>query len=617
MGTAALTKASLRLGYGIVDGQHAYFSQGDPQQRGRVSLWRSDVDGHSVEVTPPDANVRSTVNEYGGGAWAVASGVVIYADAPGSAIWLIKPDCEPRLIVEHPGLRYAGFALYPERNIALTVREDHRSPGEPVQTVVALRIDDPNLDGGVVLLSGADFYAHPCLSADGYLAWCEWNHPYMPWDQAAIWTAPLSDLSSRIAVADAPDVSSLYPSWAPDGALIYLSDASGYWNFYRWQHGASQALFPADHDFCGPLWVLDPVPYAIIDEASIGCSWFEDGVAAVGTLDFSGEHHQLVRLDSPAVTADVHGHGKRSVALLGFPDRPTELATVDWRTKAIHGLRTSGALGLESDAISRAQPVTWPSADGPVRAWYYPPTNPQFTGCPGERPPLQVWSHSGPTSIATAAFNPQVQYWTSRGIAILDVNYLGSSGYGRAYRQRLIGDWGVIDVRDCVAGVNVLATAGLIDPQRVSIRGSSAGGFTTLAALTTTDVFRAGISLYGIADLDALLVDSHKFESRYTARLLGVHGPDDRSYQQRSPIRHLDRLNCPMLVFQGDQDTVVPVSQAEQLVAAVKRAGHHAELHIFHGEGHGFRQAATIKAVAEESLAFLGSVFGFVPDQSR
>jgi dipeptidyl aminopeptidase/acylaminoacyl peptidase len=610
---ADLTVAALRLSTGIVLSDRTLWSEGNPEQRGRTSLWQRDSSGQVRELTAPEVNVRTAVNEYGGGDWTAVDDLVAYTEFSDSSVWLTEADLPPRRLAGVDGLRYAALHLAVSQRLLLAVREDHRGTGEPIQTVVALSLDTANDDGGTVLAAGADFYAHPCLSSSNQVAWCEWNHPDMPWDQARIVVASLDDPSATRVIAGGAGCAALYPSWAPDGALIYLDDPTGFWNFYRWDHGTTTALWPAEADFCGPMWVLTSPPYAVIDAGRIGCTWLVDGFARVGVLDLTGVSTTLTPLALDAVTASVTGSGERGVALLGFADRPAELSELHWRTGETRVLRRASGFSLDPDLASRAEPITWTSPDGPVHAWFYPPANPAYQAPEGELPPVQVWSHGGPTAFSDPGFNLAVQYWTSRGIGILDVNYSGSSGYGRAYRERLNGNWGLSDVRDCVAGALALVAAGRADRARLSIRGSSAGGYTTLAALTTSTVFSAGISLYGIGDLESLAADTHKFEAHYTDRLVAPYPEGRDVYRERSPIHQLDQLNCPMLIFQGADDKVVPPAQAEAMAAAVAERGLAVRLHIFEGEGHGFRRAQTIITVAEQALAFLADVHQFRP----
>jgi dienelactone hydrolase len=612
---ADLAASGVRLSPGLVDGGIGYWTEGRPRDGGRVSLWRRLPGADPAEVAP-GAYVRSAVNEYGGGAWTARDGLVAYCSWPDGAVHLVE-DGLHCVLAAADGLRYAGLSLVPARRLLLAVREDHRaSEAEPEQTVVALELDAANSDGGRVLAAGADFYAHPGLSADGRLAWCEWDHPNMPWDSTRVVTAPLADPGARTVVAGGDGLSVLYPAWDADGGLVYLSDASGFWNFHRWTPAGDRLLYEAPHEFCGPLWVHDPVPYALVGSGLIGCSWLVDGIAKVGVLRFDPDAPgpgELVEFSTAVVAAEVTGRGPVSLALFGYADRPDELVELDWRTGGVTPLRASAELDLDPAGVSAATAVTWDGPDGAVHAWYYPPSSASCQAPAGELPPVQVWIHGGPTSYSAPEFSVAVQFWTSRGIGILDVNYSGSTGYGRAYRNRLRGSWGVADVRDCVQGALALADAGLADRGRLSIRGGSAGGYTTLAALTTSDVFAAGISLYGIGDLETLATDTHKFESRYLDGLVAPYPAQRQVYVDRSPIHHLDRLSCPMLILQGLDDKVVPPDQATTMADAVRAKGLPVRLRLFAGEGHGFRKAETIVAVAEEALAFLGDVHGFVP----
>lgn len=614
---ADLARSTVRLSPGIIVDGVRYWTEGHPEQGGRVGLWRQPVGGEASEITP-DAYLRSAVNEYGGGAWTAADQLVAYCSWPDGAVHLIEGTGD-RILTQVEGLRFASLSLDPRRRLLLAVREDHRlDDAQPPQEIVALDLDTDNPDGGRVLVSGADFYAHPSLNPQGLLAWCEWHHPNLPWDSTAIVAAPLDRVDDRILIAAEPGVSSLYPAWDSAGGLIFLSDGTGFWNFQRWTPEGVRQLHRAPADFCGPLWVLEPVPFTLIEAGRIGCSWLEDGVSRIGVLSYdpAGETpSKLAGLASEAVTAEVCGTGWQILALLGYPDRPAELVELNWNDATTQVVRRTSAVELSPGLISRAQPFRWNGPQGMVHAWFYPPTNDSCSALAEELPPAQIWSHSGPTAFSGPDFALAVQFWTSRGIGILDVNYGGSSGYGRTYRDRLAGNWGVTDVRDCIDGALALAEAGLADPARLSIRGGSAGGYTTLAALTSSEVFAAGISLYGIGDLESLATDTHKFESHYLDGIVAPYPAGREVYLERSPIRHLDRLSCPMLILQGAEDKVVPPNQAVAMAEAVRAKGLPAELVIFDGEGHGFRRAETIIATAELALSFLGRIHHFVPAQ--
>ncbi len=610
---ADLTAVTVGLSTGIVSDGVRYWTQAHPEQGGRVTLWREDADGR-VEVTP-DAYLRTAVNEYGGGEWTVAAGILVYSSWPDGSVQVLEPGRPARRLAPGDDLRYAALQLDPARRLVLAVREDHTAPGEPVTTIVALDLDSDNATGGRVLVAGADFYAHPTLSADGRLAWVEWDHPAMPWDSTRIEVAPLDDPTAARTVGGGAGVSALYPAWSPDGSLLFLADPGGFWNFHRWDGEVTQVLYQSPADFCGPLWVLTPVPYAVIDAHRIGCSVTVHGYASLAVIHHgTTEPARLALIESDAVSATVTGGGAVALALLGYPDRPSALVEVDWDSGGLTTVQASSQRVLDPALVSRAEAITWQGPLGQVHAWYYPPTNPEFAAPDGELPPVQVWSHGGPTSFSGPEYRLATQFWTSRGIGIVDVNYGGSSGFGRAYRERLRGNWGVVDVRDCGDAALTLVERGLADPARLSIRGGSAGGYTTLAALTSTEVFSAGISLYGIGDLETMATDTHKFESRYLDGLVAPYPEGRQTYLDRSPIHHLDRLSCPMLILQGGQDKVVPPSQAEQMVAAVRAKGLPVAYVLFEDEGHGFRRAENVIATAQAALAFLGEVHDFSPD---
>ena len=609
---ADLTAATVGLAGGLVSEGVRYWTQAHPDQGGRVTLWRED--DHGREEVTPDAYLRTGVNEYGGGEWTVAGGIVAYSGWPEGSVHVIEPGRPVRGIAPGGDFRYAALYLLPERRLVLAVREDHSATPEPRTTIVALDLDSDNTDGGRVLVAGADFYAHPVLSPEGRLAWVEWDHPDMPWDSTRLNVASLAAPEAAVTVGGGPGVSALYPAWSPDGSLLFLADPQGFWNFHRWDGERTEAVYPAPADFCGPMWVLTPVPYAVIDDHRIGCSVSVHGYAGLAILQHGhGEPARLHPIESEAVSASVTGSGPQALAVLGYADRPAALVEVDWDTATLTTVKASSDRVPDPALVSRAEAISWQGPLGEVHAWYYPPTNPEFLAPAGELPPVQVWSHGGPTAFSGPEYRLATQFWTSRGIGIVDVNYGGSSGYGRAYRERLRGNWGVVDVRDCSDAAQALVERGLADPARLSIRGGSAGGYTTLAALAFTEVFSAGISLYGIGDLETLATDTHKFEARYLDGLVAPYPEGRQRYLERSPIHHLAGLSCPMLIQQGGQDKVVPPSQAEAMVAAVRAKGLPVAYVLFPDEGHGFRRAENVIATAQSALAFLGRVHGFTP----
>ncbi len=598
----------IRLSEPRLDGDDLYWLEGRPDEGGRVTVcrWRSGA----VEEVTPGWNVRSRVHEYGGGAYAVRDGVVVFSDFASGRVFVLRGGAAVPLTGEGP-FRYGDLRVHPDRGLVLAVREDHSGPDEPVNTLVTIGLDGDASSPGTVLVSGADFYAAPELSADGRLAWIEWNHPAMPWDATRLCVAPFDDLTGVEVVAGGPGESAVSPFWLADGRLLFATDRGGFWTPWVQDAEGVRPLAEQPHDFVRPLWVLGERWFAQDEPGSVLCAPIIEGRSTAHRLDLATGG----LTDLGWGWADVGGvvaNQAQTAWLAGFDDRPTALMAAESGQPLVE-VRFEAPTRLDPALVSVAEPVSWESPLGSVHGWFYPPRNRQCAAPEGERPPLIVLSHGGPTAYAAPTFSLAFQFWTSRGIGILDVNYGGSSGYGRAYRDRLVGRWGVVDVADCVEGARSVADRGLADVQRLAIKGGSAGGFTTLAALTSSRVFGAGISRYGIGDLTALASDTHKFESRYLDGLVGPWPEAEQVYRERSPINRIDALNCPMLLLQGADDKVVPPNQAEAMAAAVTAKGLPVDLIVFEGEGHGFRKAETIQAATTAELAFLGRVFGFSP----
>lgn len=604
--TELITADAIGLVGGCVDDESVYWVESRATQRGRASLWRQNLDGSRSELTP-DHNVRSNVHEYGGGAWSVANGVVAFVELPSQVVYVIEGDAVPRPIVVASAFRYGGLVVVPGDRAVYAVREDHTdSDIECVNALVRLELDTYNEGFGTVIASGADFYSQPAVSDDGRIAWFEWDHPDMPWDATRLVVAE-ADGSEQVVIAGGPGESAIHPSWAPDGSLCFCSDRTGYWNLYRWDGSQVTALHQDPYDCCFAPWVFSGAPYSILDADRVAISLWVDGLPKVGIVSDGG----FTALPIDATSAELGGSGVRTIAKIGHSAAAGELALVDWDASSVVPLMRSWA--TELPYVSVAEQLTWDGPEGPVHAWWYPPMNPDVVAPDGELPPVIVESHGGPTGYSTADLNLSYQFWTSRGIGVLDVNYGGSSNYGRAYRNRLQGQWGVVDVRDCIDAVRVLVERGLADPARIAIMGGSAGGYTTLQSLVSSDVFGAGLSDYGVSDLATLATDTHKFEAHYTDRLVAPWPEGRALYELRSPIHHLDQLNSPMLLQQGLDDRVVPPSQAREMAAAVHEKGLPVALVMYEGEGHGFRRAETVKASLNAKLSFLGQVFGFAP----
>jgi len=621
----SLTQGSLGLGEVQFDGPDLCWLQASPTDGGRVSLWRRSGGQGAVreaELTPAPYNVRSRVHEYGGGGFAAAAGMAVFANFEDNLLHLVsgRTQNEPRRLTGDSELRYAALRLYPERGLIIAVREDHRDADrEAINTVIARRIADGPEVADTVLAAGADFYASPELSADGRLAWVEWDHPDMPWDSTRLMIAELPDDVTTLAaplehrlVAGREGESVAVPRWLPDGSLIFVSDRTDWWNLYRYDGGRVSPLHPMEAEFAPPQWSLGSRPYAVIDDDHLVCTWNAGNREHLGVLTLSSGGLRELAIGATSF-GGVATDGTRIAVQAGYPDRPDEMIIIDLDTGDSTVVRRSREQVFAPELISMPLEVSWESDHGPVHGWYYPPRNGDLEGQPGELPPMITLTHGGPTSGSTPYYDPMVFFWTSRGIAILDVNYGGSTGYGRRYRERLRGNWGIVDVADSAAGASAMADQGRADPARLAIMGGSAGGYTTLRALTASKVFTAGMSMYGIGDITALATDTHKFESRYLDSIVGPYPEAADVYADRSPINHVDQLTSPILLLQGSEDKVVPPNQAETFAAAARAKGLPVALIMYAGEGHGFRRSENIINSVQLRLAFLGRVFGFTP----
>ncbi len=621
----ALTRASVRLSEPETDGTHVYWIEARADEGGHGVLVR-EGDPAPVRVTPDGFNVRDRVHEYGGGAWAAADGIIVFSHFDDNRLYLLTPDSgSPRPITPEGAFRYADLQIDLNRRRVICVREDHSFPdAEPVNTLVQLALDGPNEHGGEMLVSGTDFVSSPCLNAAGdHLAWLSWNHPNMPWDGTELWTASIDvegNLSGIRHVAGGARESIFQPGWSGDASLIFVSDCTGWWNLYRADVGSEQgsapeALTRQEAEFGVPQWVFGMSIWALLADGSIVCAWTSNGVWSLGHLEPGASTPVAFDLPFTAISSvRTHPSGKGVIFSAGSTAAPSRLVHLDVATGEWTTLAASAESWLDERYLSIAEPVSWETEDGQTAyGFFYPPKNPEARVPDGERPPLIVTSHGGPTSATTTAYDIGIQFWTSRGFAILNVNYGGSTGYGRTYRERLNGMWGIVDVDDCISGAMALAERDLVDPGRLIIRGGSAGGYTTLAALAFRSAFRAGVSYYGIGDLEAMARDTHKFESRYLDSLVGPYPETKDRYIERSPIHHVDRLNSAMILFQGMDDKVVPPNQAFMMADAVRAKGLPVTLMTFEGEGHGFRKAETIQRTAEAELSFYGQVFHFQP----
>ncbi len=639
---ADLAGATVRLGEVAVSGGDTYWTEGRASEGGRTVLLRRDASGAVTRVSPetaPDGgtfDVRSRAQEYGGGSFAVVADtdgapLVVASRKEDDRLYRLGEDTVP--LTPADGRRYADLALDLGRGLVYAVAEDHGEPGgfrtDPPVTLVAVPLDGSAAEDGArvrTVFDGTDFVNAPRLSPDGrHLAFVTWDHPSMPWDSSLVRLVELAEDGSLrgrpVTVAGGDGVSAQEPVWTSAGDLVHVDDRTGWWNVYRtelsrpegWLELRTRHLHPAEAEFSAPQWAFGPRTVAVLDEDHLVLSWVEQGRRRLGTMRLAnGELEAWVGDWLPE--GSIAAAPDRVVFVGSHPRRPSAVVELDLAEGATTVVAESSTLRLDEDSVSEAEPVSWEVGDGvEAHGFYYPPRLAGVQAPDGELPPLLVMIHGGPTAATSPGFSPGVQYWTTRGFAVLDVNYGGSTGYGRAYRERLDGAWGVVDVADCASGAAAMAAAGRADPARLAIRGGSAGGFTTLAALAFTATFAAGTSRYGIGDLAALAAETHKFEARYLDRLVGPYPEAEEVYRQRSPLHHVDRIEAPVLLLQGSEDRVVPPSQSIGMAEALRARGVPVAYVELAGEGHGFRGADAITRALETELAFYGQVLGFTP----
>ena len=623
--TEMLTAGALRFDEVDIDGGDIYWVESRPDERGRYAAMRYSADGELSEVTESEHSARTLVHEYGGGSLAVSNGVAYYSNFTDQRLYKRPVDGSEDAAPLTPELpiRYADAVVDEERGRLICVAEDHRREGLEAENYIAsIPLDGSAADADTItrLHEGFDFCSSPRLSPDGRrLAWICWNHPNMPWDATELWLAEVaangSLLSPRRIAGDARgDVSITEPRWGPDGTLYCVSDESGWWNIQRWDGEQLTPVLTIEAEFSQPQWAFSMATYDVLDECCLAVQYRNADGNKLAVLDL--DESELRPIETPFST---YGYftgacGSRIICSAAGPDRGFAIVAIDSDTHEIETIRASASPEIDPSYFSEAEAITYPSADGrSSHAYYYAPRNPDFAAPDGELPPLVTFIHGGPTSATNPGFALAVQYWTTRGFAVVDVNYGGSTGYGTAYRKSLNGNWGIVDREDCEAAANYLVERGDVDGSRLAIRGGSAGGYTTLCALTFGDVFTAGASYFGVSDAAALAEDTHKFESRYLDSLIGPYPERAELYEQRSPIHAVDRLSCPIIFLQGLEDKIVPPNQAERMVDALRKKGLPVAYLAFEGEQHGFRQAANIQRSTEAELDFYGRIFGFTP----
>lgn len=595
----------------IVD-KEVFWVEMRPAEAGRCAIMRRDRRGKIQSLIPKPYSARTLVHEMGGAPYGVVGDEVLFVNMSDQRLHIYSHN-KTSVFLPQNQCRYADFAYRPNSSQLVAVREDHSVPNsEAVNSLVLL--DLAWLGTEIIVSSGYDFYSSPALSPDGsQVAWLCWNHPHMPWDETELWVADLDDeglqTDAHCLVAQ-PGVSLVQPQWSPDGGLHVISDETGWWNIYSLSDGGLHPLCPQETEFADPQWVMGLSSYAFVESRRILCKWHKEGSQQLGLLEL--DSGSLTELETPYTEFGyIKAEGNLAVFLGASPSLFPELVLMDLESEKSQVIRRASRDGIDNSFVSQPCSIEFETEGGErAHAFFYAPFNPDHKSPDEELPPLLVKSHGGPTSASSSSLNMEIQYWTSRGYAVVDVNYRGSTGYGTAYRRRLAGNWGLLDVQDCVHAARHLVAKGLADPARKAVMGGSAGGFTTLACLAFTQEFQAGMSRYGVADLGALARETHKFESRYLDSLLGPYPEDATVYEQRSPLNFAQRMTCPVLFLQGLEDKIVPPTQAERMVSALRQNGVPVAYLAFPGEQHGFRKAENIKAVQESEEHFLSQIFG-------
>ena len=609
-----IVSGSVRLVQPSLDQGRCYWIESRPQEGGRSVLVCRDTDGRLVDLTPAPFNARSKVHEYGGGAYLASSGNCWFVNFEDQRVYATGIDSPPRAITQASAKRLADFCHDPQRNRLIAVCEDHSGSGEAVNSLVAIDLRDGAIED---IATGYDFYSSPRLSEDGRrLAWICWRHPHLPWDETELWVAEMDEngrTRNAHRIGDEQAASLLQPEWRGSD-LYFVSDASDWWNLYRWNGEGVRQLTREAAELGQPHWVFAMRSYGLCRSPLAVGSFLAHGRSQLHRISLEDGSAQPV--DFPYTHIEqVHVERDRALLLAGAADRPMAIIDFDLRNDSWRTLREAEALNLDPSMLASPESIEYPTSDGEsAHALFYPATHASHRGGAGERPPLLVKCHGGPTAATGPAFDLRTQYWTSRGFGVLDVNYRGSTGYGRRYRHSLYGRWGQADVDDAVHGARFLAREGLADGSRMVIRGGSAGGYTVLCALTFHNTFRAGASYYGIGDLESMFEHTHKFESHYDHQLLGLNGDREAIFEARSPSRHADRIDCPVIFFQGLDDKVVPPAQSEHMVGILRQRGIPVVYLAFEGEAHGFRQADNIRRALETELAFYARILGFEPD---
>ncbi len=599
-----------------IDGDDVYWNELRANDKGRNVIVQRKPDGTRTDITPPGFSARTRVHEYGGGCYLVQNGTVFFSNYNDQRLYRQDSGGDPTPVTPPVDMRYADGIIDKKRNCIISIREDHTvKTGQAVSTIVSLDLE--KIGEGKVLVSRNDFYSTPRLSPNGSkLAWLTWNHPNMPWDGTELWVAdvkPDGSLGKSEKVAGGLEESIFQPEWSPDGILYFSSDRTGWWNLYRWHNNQIEPLYPMEAEFGLPQWGFGHHTFVFDSSNHIICAYTKDGLWHLASLNPTKK--TLKPIETP-INQLLWGNlaTKNGIIYIigGSATEPSSVAQIDLSSKETQILHRSREITIGKEYLSVPDAIEFPTENRLTAfAFFYPPKNPDYEAPREEKPPLLVVSHGGPTSASPSTLRYEIQYWTSRGIGVVDVNYGGSTGHGREYRKRLNDQWVIVDVQDCVNATRYLTSRGQADGERLGIRGGSAGGYTTLCALAFTNTFKVGASYYGVSDLETLAKDTHKFESRYLDKLVGPYPERRDTYRARSPIDHIDGISAALILFQGLEDKVVPPDQSEKIFEAVKAKGLPVAYIAYEWEQHGFRRAENIKRSYEAELYFYSKIFQF------
>ena len=597
-----------------IDGDDVYWIEKRDDEDGRNVIIKKDNNGNVTDVIPNKFNAKTNVHEYGGGSFSVSNGIVIFSNYPDNRLYKVsEADPLPTPITkDDPNLRYANIAFDNFHNRIITVHENHTNPNNIINSLVSINLEAPN--NMITIKSGADFYSSPSINPDSTkLAWIEWNHPNMPWDSTSLHVGNISDDGSLLnhkQISGFQNESVSNPIWSPDGILHYISDSSGWWNIFCLKGTQEINLTPIKAEFTQPQWQLGINFYDFISEDNIVCSYTQNGMWKLALLSTSDKQIKQILPEFTEIgRAGIKASKEKIVSILGSYDSGYKLYEYNIQNTQISQISSKEDPDINKAYYSTPQNIEYETKGyQQSNGFYYKPTNP-FHESSKTLPPLIVITHGGPTAATNGTLNLEIQYWTSRGFAVLDVNYRGSTGYGTQYRKQLNGKWGIYDVEDCISGAIHLVNKGEVNPDQLIIKGRSAGGYTALAALTFSDVFTAGVSYYGISDLTALAEETHKFESRYLDSMIGKYPEHKQEYKNRSPIFHIDKITSPILLFQGLKDKIVPPNQSQNMANLLTQKGIYNSLITFVNESHGFKEPENIKKCLIEELKFYEYIF--------